>query len=604
MLNETVAYEMMGPGFLAAQDITPEKDLPFKKDDNWADLFAHLEANLYSMKTWRWSWWSHWTRLAEFFRPRRMHWFITPNRYGRGHGINDAIIDGSPTLALNVCSSGMWAGLTNPARPWFRIEPRDPQTKLDAEGQKWVDDLVQAVFAVMERSNFYTTMAQGFEDVALFGTSPIIIYEDDQKDAWLYLPCAGEYFLKVGSRFTAETLCREFLLNVMQIVEMFSFENCPAEIQGAFREGGARLNEEFAVCHMIEPNYTILSRSQGGKKINVLPGSFTYREVYWLRGKQSTGPLSKRGFNDAPFFTLYWSRVANDPYGRSPCMDALGDNKQIQRETLRKGEFIDKMVNPPMGADPKLKNEPQSLLPGKINYINTANGKNSFFPLFEMQATGLTAIGGDIEMVSKRIDRALFVDVFMAITNMEGVEPRNELELTKRDLERLQKLGPVINLVENALADAILRFIGILERRKRVMPPPPAMKNLKLKMTFESINRLAQRASESMAMKDTFATLGELSSAAKAAQVPDPIRTFNLDRAARKYAMSNNFPSDCIFTEEEIKQHDAARQAIMAKQQAPQLAMAGVQAAKTLSETQVPGGNALGAILGGQGGGR
>jgi hypothetical protein len=102
-------------------------------------------------------------------------------------------------------------------------------------------------------------------------------------------------------------------------------------------------------------------------------------------------------------------------------------------------------------------------------------------------------------------------------------------------------------------------------------------------------------------MKDTFATLGGLSSAAKAAQVPDPIRTFNLDKSAKKYALANNYPVDCIFTPEEVEKHDMAREAAKAKMQAPQLAMAGVQAAKTLSQTQVPGGNALTAMMGGPG---
>jgi hypothetical protein len=99
-------------------------------------------------------------------------------------------------------------------------------------------------------------------------------------------------------------------------------------------------------------------------------------------------------------------------------------------------------------------------------------------------------------------------------------------------------------------------------------------------------------------MKDTFVTMGQLSAAAKAAGVPDPIRVFDLDKSARKYADLNNFPSDCVFTDEEVKQHDQAREQAKQQAQAPGAAMAGVQAAKTLSETKVPGGSALEAMLG------
>jgi hypothetical protein len=310
-------------------------------------------------------------------------------------------------------------------------------------------------------------------------------------------------------------------------------------------------------------------------------------------------PLSRRGFNSRPFFTLIWSRVSNDSYGRSPCMDALGDNKQVQKETLRKAELIEKFVRPPMGADPSMKNEPSSILPGQTTYVDTSGGKKGYFPLFEPNPVGLNAIIADIDKVNARIEKALYVDVFMAITQMQGVQPRNELELTKRDLERLQKLGPVIELIENELAICIHRVMDIAQRRRLLAPMPKSLHGVPLKLTFEGLMRQAMRSAGSVAMKDVFQTLGELSSAAKAAGVPDPIRVINLDKAARKYGDLNNFPSDCMFTEDEVKQHDKIREQEMAKAQAPQQAMAGVQAAKTLSETQLPGGNnGLGALMG------
>ena len=415
------------------------------------------------------------------------------------------------------------------------------------------------------------------------------------------MPCAGEYFNKIGARLSVDTHGREFCMTVQQIVEMFSIENCPPEVVQLWRQGGGALAQEYVIGHMIEPNFELGARD-GRQSIKVVAGKFTYRELYWLRGHKTAQPLSRRGFRSKPFFCMLWSRVSNDPYGRSPCMDALGDNKQVQKETLRKAEFIEKLVRPPMGANPELKNEPASIMPGMTTYMSTDGGKKGFWPLFEVQPQALAPLVQDIEKVSQRIEKALFVDVFMAITQMEGVQPRNELELTKRDLERLQKLGPVIDLVEGELAGAIHRVIDIIQRRRLLKPMPKSLRNVPLKISFETLMRLAQRSAGSVAMKDTFATMGELSSAAKAAGVPDPIRTFNLDKAARKYADLNNFPADCLFTEDEVNKHDAARDQAKQQAQMPQMAMAGVTAAKTLSQTAVPGGNALGALLGGQGG--
>src|SRR5208337_5512194 len=109
----TAAYMEMGPSLLAAQPVTPPSFLQ-RVDADWELIYDHLESSMASMRVWRLSWWAHWARLAEFFKPRRYHWLIVANRMNRGSAINDSIIDATGALAVNTCASGMWAGLTNP----------------------------------------------------------------------------------------------------------------------------------------------------------------------------------------------------------------------------------------------------------------------------------------------------------------------------------------------------------------------------------------------------------------------------------------------------------------------------------------------------------
>ena len=65
-------------------------------------------------------------------------------------------------------------------------------------------------------------------------------------------------------------------------------------------------------------------------------------------------------------------------------MDALPDIKQLQLETKRLSQGIDKMVNPPMIADVQLKNQPASLLPGGVTYVSgmISQGKTGFAPVY------------------------------------------------------------------------------------------------------------------------------------------------------------------------------------------------------------------------------
>lgn len=593
----TAIYERQSPQLLAEQPPSPPENLP-KQGKDWPDIFSHLEARLSSMRNWRWSWWSYWSILAQYVLPRRYHWVIVPNRMARGAPINNSIIDSTATLSMQICASGLWTGLTNPARPWFELGTALPGVDLDADGQAWLEDTQDKVYTVLGRSNFYNTMAQAFQDVVTFGTAPVIIYEDEIDVIRCYLPCAGEYFLAVGSRFSNDVLYREFTLTVAQIVEMFGIDHVPKDISLKWKGGGGQWETEYVIAHAIEPNSDLSSRSGKGR-IRVVAGALTFREIYWVRGVQEVSELSRRGFHSRPFMVARWAVVSNDPYGRSPAMDALGDTKQLQLETIRKAEFIEKGVRPPMGANPELKNEPSSILPGNITYTATAEGKKGFWPLFEVNANWLTGLTADIEKVSARIKECFFVPLFMAITNMQGVQPRNELELTKRDLERLQVLGPFITLFETEFADpAIQRVLEILERNRLLSVKPKSLHGVPLKISYTSIMRLAQLATENIAMKDVFATMGELSSAAKAAGVPDPIRVIDLDKSARKYASRANFPADCLFTEQEVKEHDQARQQAQAAATATNVAPAAVDAAKTLSDTNIGGPSALTALLG------
>jgi hypothetical protein len=595
----TTTYENMGPSLLALVPPTPEDKTELNND--WPTIYEHLNTRQNAMRSWRWSWWAHWNVLAEYILPRRHHWVIVANRMWKGGQINNQIIDSNATLAMQICAAGLWSGLTSPSRPWFKLGIALPWIQLDEDGKTWIEDTEQRIYAVLGQSNFYTILAQMFQDVATFGTSPFIIYEDHEDVIRLYLPCVGEFFLAAGARNSVDVFSREFVMTVAAIVEMFGLENLPESIQTAWENGGGALETEHIVCHTIEPNSPLAGRGvKKGTKINPLPGIFVFREFYWLKGDAGVKELSRKGFNERPFMAARWSTVSNDPYGRSPGMDALGDVRQVQIETRRKGEFIEKGVRPPMGANPELKNEPASIRPGEITYFTTESGKKGFFPLFEPDANWLTHLSTDIDKVNARVDRCFFVDIFMAISRMEGVQPRNELELTKRDLERLQVLGPFIHMFETEVAGpAIERVMAILTRRKLLKPKPQSLNGVPLKLVYTSIMKLAQRAAESVALKDVLTTGAELTEAAQTAGLPSPLRIINLDEAMREYVEYANANPKILYTIDEVNKQDAAKAQQAQQMQDAQHTMAAVQAAQALGNAKTTPDTALGSLVGG-----
>lgn len=590
-------YEIAGPQLLAMQPPFLDDEPPDGKD--WDIIYPQLESRLAGLRTWRTSWWLHWASLAAYILPRRYRFLVVANDQIRGVPENQTIVDSTATLAMQTCAAGMWSGLTPPTRPWFKLGIAIDWIDLDDAAKAWLEDAERILYYVFAQSNFYNIMAQAFQDVATFGTAPVIMYEDAEDVLRCYLPCSGEYYLAVGSRLSVDTLYREFVLTVQQIVDMFGLENCPEQVRSKWEVGGGSLENEMIVAHAIEPNYAMSRNKRGTAKINVVPGHFTWREVYWLKGQQTQAELSRRGFNGCPFFAARWSVVSNDPYGRSPGMDCLGDTKQLQLETRRKGEFIEKLVRPPMGANPEMKNEPSSIQPGNVTYTSTDGSKKGFWPLFEVNPSALPPMIEDIKEVQQRIKDCFFVNLFMAITQMAGVQPRNELELTKRDLERLQALGPFVNLFTTEVASpAVMRAMDICDRRKLLRPRPPSLIGMPLKVDCISMMKIAQAASANTGIASVVAQAVQMSEAAMQAGLPNPLDNLDLDEALRIMAENGQVTSKVIRSAKATQDLRTAKAKMQANAQAAQIAPAAVSAAHQLSQTD-PRAGALGALLGG-----
>lgn len=319
-------YELASPSWLSQQ---PIKEPEYEDGADWTDIFTHLESRRGQLRIVRYHWWTYWATLAQYILPRRYRWLITANLLNKGDPINQSIVDSTGTLAMNICAAGLVDGVMPSTRPWLKLRIGAPGLEIPADAKEWLEDTEERLYTVLGQSNFYDVMAQCAQDEVVFGTAPAIVYEDVEDVIRVYNPCAGEYYLGSSSRFTIDTIYREFVLTVIEIVEMFGISNCPRAVVEMWQTGGASLEQEFVVAHAIEPNFPLAARGNGNKKIQPVKGPFPFREFYWLRGVKTERELSRRGFYEKPFAVARWSKVANDAYGRGPGMDALGDIKQF-----------------------------------------------------------------------------------------------------------------------------------------------------------------------------------------------------------------------------------------------------------------------------------
>jgi hypothetical protein len=540
-----------------------------------------LEAELQGLKTDRYSWWQHWSQLATYILPRRYRWLVTPNQSSRGSPINGAIFDSTGTIAARVLASGMMSGITSPTRPWFKLRIAGYGADEVNPVNIWLASCERRMMHVFQESNFYNAIAVVYMDLAVFGTAPMIIYEDFENVIQCYNPCAGEYYVWNDFRLKAGGLAREMVMTCRQMVDQFGKENCPQEVRLAFERGGASLTQEYEVVHFIKPDIN-------GR----------WNEWYFTPGARAPNDaefLSKRFFHETPFICPRWETTGNDAYGRSVAMDALGDIKQLQQETKRKGQAIDKLANPPMVADIELKNKPASTLPGGVTFITKGQGAG-FKPAYENFRPPVQEMMSDIQQIQQRIKDTFFNDLFLMISSLETV--RTATEIDARREEKLVMLGPVLERFQTEGLDPIIdRVFGIMSRAGLFEPAPPEIARAPIEIEYVSMLAEAQRAANTTGMERFLAQIGNI-----AAVQPEVLDIPNWDRLVTRYGMVlGNDPAD-MKSVDELAAYRAQKQKQQAQANALAAAPVAADAAKNLSETNVGGGqNALQQILYGPG---
>lgn len=525
----------------------------------------------------RYPFWTLWREVADYYLPKRYIWLQSGKEARVRSAKNPYILDSTGTMAARVLASGMMNGITSPSRPWFRLRVPGSEEENDA-ATRWADEVVRRMLYIMSESNFYNAMAVLYLDLVVFGSAAVLIYEDDESIIRCYNPALGEFYFGQSHRLVVDTFAREFKQSVKQLVTRFGEENVSETVRQKWKKGGADTLHMYDVTHLIEPN------------TGAVPKKFKYQETYWETGSNTAGVLSQRGFNELPGIFPRWEVSANDSYGTSPAMDALPDVIQLQQETKRKAQGLDKMVNPPIVADVQLQHRPTALMPNGITYIAGANNVGAK-PLYQINAP-LQEMTEDIREVQGRIREALHNNLFNMISQIDTV--RSATEIDARREEKLVLLGSVLERFENeALSPAVKRIFSIMQRQGMLPDPPPDMEGVDLKIEYVSILSTAQRAVAAAPTERWLQLIGNLAQVA-----PQTLQVPAWEELVRNYGTAIGVQARDMRSREEVAEE---QKAMAAKQEAEEMAAAApplASAAESLSNTDVGGGaNALQTLM-------
>ena len=525
--------------------------------------------------------WTLWRDLATYYMPKRYVWLLSDKERRLREAKNPAILDGTGTLAARVLAAGMMNGITSPSRPWFSLRVPGFSDDPNGEARLWVDEVTRRMQMIMSETNFYNSLAILYLDLVVFGSAAMLVYEDDESVFRCYNPALGEFYFGQSSRLSVDTFARDYTMGVGQVVREFGEENVSEHVLSAWKRGGASHFGTVDICHLIEPN-------DGATGV---PRKFRYRETYWESKISDGRVLRQRGFNELPGVFPRWELTANDAYGTSPALDALGDVIQLQHETKRKAQGLDKMMSPPMIADVQLQHRPTALMPNGITYVA---GNNTFGmkPAYQVQMP-LTELSLDIRDIRQRIQETFHNPLFNMISQLDTV--RTATEIDARREEKLVLLGSVLERFQNeALDPAINRIFSIMFRNGMLPDPPEIISGQPIEVQYVSILSTAQRAVAAIPTERWVGLIGNLGQIA-----PEVLSIPNWSELIRNYGDSIGVPARDMRSREDIAAEMAKKAQDAEIQQGIMQAGAAAEGAKLLSETDVGGGaNALQQILG------
>jgi hypothetical protein len=526
---------------------------------------------------------SHWMELSENFSPRRGRFLIDDRN--RGERKHQNIINSAGLQAARVSRSGLLAGIMSPARPWFALETLNPDFMESEEVKVWLHRVELLMRTIFNQSNLYNMAPTMLGEITVFGTGCMTQLDDFNDVARFYTHTVGSYMVAQNERYEIDTLVRQYMLTVHQMVKEFGLNKVSILVKDRWDRGD--YDQWFPVTQVIEPNPNF--------DFDKLDSQFKpWRSIHFEPGNDKGANLNtnkflrRSGFEEFPAFVPRWSVTGEDIYGTDcPGMIALGDNKGLQIEERRKAQAIDKMVNPPLRGPASLRNSPINTMPGGTNFY--AGMPESKLEAVYQTNPQIAELKEDIRETERRIQEAFYADMFLAISNMDGVQPRNQLELTQRNEERLLQLGPVLEQFHNEfLAKMIDRTFAQMGRADLLPPAPQALQGQPLRINFISSLARAQRAVAVGGIERLAGFAGQLAQAK-----PEVLDKIDADQMIDEYAQALGTTPNLVVPDETV---DIIRQQRQQQQQAMQAmatAQAGAAAAKDASQADMSGENLL-----------
>lgn len=522
---------------------------------------------------------AHVQDIAMFLLPRSARLYSDDRNRTNAADYN-AIIDETGTLAHGTLASGLMAGMTSPARPWFRLATPDADLMEQAPVKTWLYAVQRKMLAIFAASNTYRAFHSIYSQLGLAGVAACLVVPDFDTVLHNHPLVFGQYALGLNGKGQVDTIYREATMTVSQVVEEFGRDACSQTVRNMWDRGN--YDQPVKIMHAVEPNHERDIRYGDNRNMAV-------KSCYFELGRDNEKKyLRESGYPRFPAICPRWDVDGDDTYAsRWPGAVALGSVKQLQQEQRQKSTAIDYQVEPPLQIPVAYKNQDMDRLPGGTMYVDTNSPTGGVRSAFDVRLD-LNHLLADIQDVRGRINASFFVDLFRMMQN----DQRSNItarEIAERHEEKLLMLGPVLERLHNEMLQPYIELtfarmadVGLFAHGSE-LEPPPELEGLALDVDFVSVLAQAQRAVGVTAVDRIIGTIGSLSQLD-----PRAMDKLDTDQAIDVYADMLGADPSIIRADDDVAALRAAR---AQQEQAAQLAAAAkplsdaANAAQTMSET-------------------
>ena len=449
-----------------------------------------------------------WDELQRYILPRLGRTFRARGQTSKPPSM-DLVIDTTAPQSLGIAAAGMMATITSPARRWMKLTAREqePGAGVPPAIEEWLQHAEDALFPFWDETNYYgMTEIENVESL-LFGTSAgygtQVTGANEHEFLWRAIP-AGQYVIAEDAMGKVDTLYREYVMSVEQVVSRFGTRGADGRIDIEAPTGGeyvsgtfsARLQQMWREGRWDEPVILIQHFGRSPYTGQYLSGEPKWQELVFEAEADMDHVegnfLSRTMFNVLPLAVSRWETNGVDPYGASPGMEALPDVKQLLEMEEKKAAALSLLINPPLQGPPDaVQNQRISSLPGDVNANDALSAGGAIVPLYEVKPD-IPSFEASMEQVRSRIRRAFHADLFLAFMERPGLQPLNDYEAIQRKEEKLLGLGQVVyRKNREAIRPHVEISLDYLNATGRIDDPPGRTRRVRHRVQQQHRGRAA-----------------------------------------------------------------------------------------------------------------